>query len=844
MPSIGGSICGVKYEDVVTSINKTIEQNKATLSRSKVMLNLELDLGISPDEAEQIANAYYGAYRSFIKPLIRQENIKNTVEVKVTRDFFHSQANTPKMTETDWDAVEKIYEKAEKAKDANAISLAAKFENEAMAMIINKSGHSNDAAFSAWVYNRPLGSIAFVIKSWVSNQMETIFGKFTSKFFEGGTLDLKQMGDDYNNMAKLWMKYVYEGGNPISDHLKTETTLSTNVNLLQVKGWFSKSIKYFNDKISRAANMPDTLGIAGAAERHLYDLYKQYYYEGFKGQPNAKENSKIAATKAMQLMEKSQAETIAEALYRDLGMKLDKNDTEYKLTVEQIRREARDPYLNDKAMLLAAEDFYKQRMTVRSDVGFAKDGIMGLWAQLLGSVKDKFSSTNLGKSKVGQITNLNFFGFLNGANAWLEKVIELNPIYATTKILAGQVKVWGTQNNDLRNDIKRVQRKLISKQIVTATVLGSLQMMKYILEKRCKDGTIDNIPQSTIYGDHRYNICGKSIPIIMPPQLNMAHSFYSFLYDRVNPRTDTEKENFLLAGLKAFTAVAQETRMPNGFMGKINDYVNLYKDAKNDESREKISSKIWNLMAKQTTNFGSSFLFYPNRIVSEVGAFVNTSEAQQQLPQYGKNGKYGGLMNLIVNATSSSILNTIGVGDFIGNNITGKDYNAVDWQGREVGKIKNGYLWGDGIKYNKYDAILTDMQMPLPYIKRDATVIVKTTEKEAPSIVSSKGINFKDVQTKYLSAEQFNNAYLGVAKFYKEWWDNNYNAVEKKFYHGTEIEQKAIKKDVESLHNETFIKYAINAAGTDKSVDAIYQIMKEKSKKSKELTESEKDTQK
>lgn len=832
--------CGLSYEKIVDII-KNARINK--MSKLDVTAELMAN-GLDYEEANEVANKYNSLYKNNVKKVQKKDFTNFSEQEKnVAKSYLDGVSSNLQMTQQDWDNVRDLYGKAKKAYDKGAKNLAASFSEKASLYIAERSSDLTGDVFSSFLHIKPLTSIGFLLNStqanlfqrWENSVVESIRSLFTK-----GYLDLRSLPAENRKFAYAYTKSLLGGAMPISDALETDVGKSpfrseyATLPQTGLKGWYYRALQTWNKIGGKLINTPDTFALVANSERHILQLYKEKYL----ADGDSIREATRKAYEAIALRDETTATSEVDALFTELGLeKFNKNGSttsEYNLAVQEARRSGRDTEIVDKAMLLSKNDLFKEIMTKPSELGFIQTGLPGMLARLLDAVKRGVFGDLNKAGKFKKLVAFNTFGYVNGSMAWLDKILEAHAGYALVKILAGQAQKKSVSDPEIIKDISRKQIQLIAKQFYVAAVLLALQGIKKILENTvCQGDSIDEIPQTKIINStHQFTLCGRTIPMFFAPQLKIAYSWWDTVATLVKGEGGEDDEVLDLA-FQPFIMAADESRWGETKFHKMMQYKTDLLESKNEVQKTETMGRMVKIGTDLGVNYANGFLPLPTRPLGEIGSLTNlakgnTVKQQDVILSTDSEGQYTNMFSTIAKSGKVSLYNAIGITDWMNSFGLKEGQEAIDYQGRKVGVLRNMYLVGDGVQYNKVDEMYALTGVKPPYLSRYMKVEDTDQPEKYKSILSNKGYELAVPKIQYLTNDEFAAAARGTARFYKEWWEENYDKVKEKYLSENDDDKKFIIKDVEKISDVANLsKKVIDAIDGGKTTeDDIYTYLK------------------
>lgn len=835
--------CGLSYEKIV-DILKNARLNK----QSKLDVTAELmTQGLDYEEANEVANKYYSLYKENVKKVNKKDFTNFSEQEKnVAKAYLDGVSTNLEMTQQDWDNIQDLYDKAKKAYDKGAKNLAASYAEKASLYIAERSSDLTGEVFTAFLHIKPLTSVGFLINSIQSNayqRWENSFVESIRTLFTHGYLDFRSLPAENKKFAYAYTKSLLGGAMPVSDALETDIGKSpfrpeySKLSQSGFKGWYYKALQTWNKFGGKLINTPDTFALVANSERHTLQLYKEkYLQEG----DSIKEATK-KAYEAITLKDEAAARSEIDDLFTDLEIeKLNKsgNETsEYKLAVQEARRSNRETDIVDKAMLLSKNDLFKEVMTKPSDLGFIQTGLPGYLARGLDAIRKATLGDIHKAGTIRRVIAFNTFGYVNGAAAYLDKVLEAHAGYAAVKIIMGQIKKKGVTDPQIIADITRKQNQLVAKQFFVATSLLALQAVKKILEETiCKGEGVDEIPKTQIVNSsHQFTICGRTIPMFFAPQLKIAYAWWDTIGSLVKGE-GAEDEDIMSLAFQPFIMAADESRWGETKFSKLMGNIRSIRDANNEVQKTEIIGKSVKIGTDLALNYVNGFLPFPTRPIQEVGSGVNLlakgNDVKQQdvVLSTDSKGQYTNMFNTIAKNGKVSLYNAIGITDWMNAFGIKEGLEAIDYQGRKIGTLRNMYLVGDGVQYNKVDEMYALTAVKPPYLSR--YLKPESTDGEVEiheSILSAGGYKRNIDKLQYLTNDEFSVAAKATAKFYKEWWDTNYDKVKENYLKGG-ADKDFIIEDVKKISDVANLSKKVIAAieSGQTTEDGIYSYLVKK----------------
>lgn len=776
--------CGLSFERTLDIIKNNVLTGGYN-GRAEVMKGLLAD-GFSYEEAKTVADVYFQIYRR-LSPDVKNTNPNILLSAKeklakkinnVAVDYLNGNLQGFEMTDDDIQALEKIYEKADKAETP---TLKETFNEEA-AVFVQRflPGYSNEL-FKSSIYARPLLSAVFFAKSLTSNLHAQVERSIANSLWDGKRVDFTWL-KGFSDLANRSMANVFKGGLPATSLYQSEANFGSSKGRLEefsmkgteadtgvIKSGYFKAMKLMTKWSNRFNAAPDTRGIFSNAERHFYQLLKEQYRE--EGMSNR--DAQQAAFKAMELDDIAESERMATAKFNELGLPTHsdngKQTSQFKVAVSEYMRRSRDGETWAKALQLSKNDFWKKNMTVASELGFGDYGLFGLKAQALAGLRDKLEKHN--KTKALSAFNLYAFGFLNGASNFAEDALERVPLYALVKLSFLQARKGKVNDSELFNDIARRQKDIIVKNITTSLFF---MVAKYMEKIACPDYAGKQGTSAVSEGRTQIGPCG--IPVLVPPQMLATYKFYKI----IDEATDND-EDFATTSLNVLPVLIQANEIGlGGAIDKLGTNMTnaaLAKSQGNDiRAGEQTYKAVANVL-KMGADVANSFLPLPSRLTSEVATGIQRSrgivQKQQDLPfAIDEAGNNKGVLAFLGKSTVASMGNVTGISEcIIAANGAGKPY-AVDWLGRKVVQFRGSDIVGSGIQYTAADDILATAGVRTPYMDRLAKVSVDESKSKVVGF-SGKAIPKETKVLRYMTDEEYFNASQALGEFNKLYFEKN-----------------------------------------------------------------------
>lgn len=790
--------CGLSYDHIVDIIKEKVMGGTYN-SRQELMDAMVAD-GFNYNEAKAIADFYYKIYKRLsINKQVKAPNIALTGKARLDKkirnlaiDYLNGQVGAFTMTDQDFDHLEEIYKKEEAA---DTPTLKAKYADEAAVFIQQfMPGYTNEL-FRSFVYAKPLLSSVFFIKSVVSNLWGQVERSLFNTMWDGRKMDFSRL-NKFNDLANASFKNVIKGGIPAATLFQAESGFDptrgrveefgiagTAADAGKVKATYYRAINFLSKWSNRFNAAPDTRGIFHNAERHFYQLSKEYYRSIYEEQGLTKKDADEAASQdAMRDMELDDINTstqLAEAKFTELGLEAYKDGkptSEFQVAVAEYRRRGREEDRWKKALQLSKNDFWKKNMMLKSELGFGDTGIFGLKAQLLVRFRDYLEQKQANKSdSVGQKAmtafNLSAFGFLNGAANFAEDALERVPLYAAVKLGFLEHKKGEISDEQIQNDLLRRQKDIIAKNIVTAGFFLTGKMLEKII---CPEQSERETASQISEGRTQIGIC--QIPSIVPPQMLATYKWY-----RIIGAASKNDDEFFATLLNMWPVLVQSNNVGlGGAADKVSTSIGKYAQAKiqgNETVAGEEKQKIVNTAIEYGVGVGNSFLPIPSRAISEVSVTAQRlrgiTQPQQPLPfaidEEGNRLNFGKSFGKIA---IHAMGNVTGINDIslaaIGAN---KEY-AVDWLGRKVVQFRGSDITGSGIQYDTADDIIAEAGVKAPYVYRLTKV---QAEEDYVNRRKELGINITEVESKqrYLTDKEYFNISEALGQFNKDYFDEN-----------------------------------------------------------------------
>jgi hypothetical protein len=779
--------CGISHNSIVNAIKNSIANAKTNgekFNKNHVVEEL-IKEGLSPIESNEIAKLYYSAYKSEMVTAIKKSDVIKSDKqfVKDATKVIEGVIPNP-INEQNEKKIRELYDKAKVAREAGAKTDANRYELEANEFIVSLNPDvAREMSFSTFMYTSPLLTPRFAVSSYTANAIQSLNTSLRLLLNKGYMkLDFKGL----KNHARLTAKDILTGNGISAMDVRESEEGSLTVRGERVEA--PTKLASFRNVISRIGkkiiDTPDTLGI-------LLNAEKWYGALSLRNKLDAGLSIKEAVAKVqeeMSLRDINEAEAEVDEYFKKIGEDVNakgfKNSLRYRIAVEEVRRSNRDAEIADRAFLKSSKAFYKERMTKETKLGFGDTGLFGMYARIAGEMRDNLRAKaeanakagNLKSSSLQNALSLKLFGFLSGSSAFIERSLELIPIYGAIKIGALQYKKGSAVDKIVKEDIKDRQMEILTNNISAMLYFTGLQLIKAIAESNCEEySKVNALPN--IESKYRTTICGKAVPLLaIPPQYELAFGFYNYFLNKKEITPD------MYDVLGAFTSIFQMSRWgsdaPSSKLAKLIDDASLAKQRGDEFSSSEYTAKALKVGFAIATDYATTSIGLPTPTVKNIANLVDYKGEQYDIiTPVGvsiKSSPTEFFLKSTVNAAAYSLANAVGIQ---GANIYNENKNlpALDWQGRPIYTLQAGYFVGDGVQYNKIDNLLAQNEVSPPYldpykeyeIKGKSTIIYK---KDA---LGKTKIEHKDVA--YLNKEQFEAVQGAMIEYNQKWFEKHYD---------------------------------------------------------------------
>lgn len=850
--------CGLSTAQIVDIIKNRV-RDKGYADRQAIMDGLKAD-NYTYEEAKAVTDFYFKIYNRLaenkkIKGTGTQLSHKDRLDKKVRNlavDYLNGSTGAFAMTDADFDHLEELYKKEESAETP---TLKAKYADEATVFVQKFLPSYTNELFRSFVYAKPLLSGVFWIKSFLSNFARQI-ERGVQNVWDGKKFDFTGFGDFYkkaddktfkNDLANASGLNTLQGGIPAATLYQSESGFDPTRGRVEEHGIagtaadtnkFKSNYYKFINLLSRFSNRGnasfDTRGIFHNAERHFYQLSKEFYRHDYAEQliNNIAASQNVPASEVklsdankqaiedaatqqalddMALKDEVESTKMAEAKFKELGLEAYKANgkptNEFKVAVAEYQRLGREETRWKDAMQLAKDDFWKKNMMLPSRLGFGDYGLFGLKTQLLVRLRDHLERKFKG-NKIASAFNLSAFGFLNGAANFAEDALERFAPYAAIKyaflkskqkdsFISNLFGLTPDQEWQFQNDVLRRQRDLVTKNITTAAFFMFARMLEKFV---CGDRESKETSAQISEGRTQIGICG--IPALVPPQMMATYKMY-----RLIENAAVNDEEFVQLALHAWPVMMQSNNIGlGGAADKIGTQSLNYAQAlaKGDQVRAgEEKQKMVNTAIDYGVGVGNSFLPIPSRALSEVGVLgqrlQGQTQRQQNLPfAIDETGHRLGIWKTLGKVSVSSIGNVTGIQDMamaaIGSN---REY-ALDWMGRKVIQFRGSDIFGSGIKYEAADDIITTAGVKAPYVYRLTKVTDKEGKEKYRRLLGIDVTEKEDTQ-RYLTDNEYYNVSEALGSFNDKYFSKN----EAKLTKLIQKDKEVARKFIESIFTST-----------------------------------------
>lgn len=768
--------CNFSTEEVFKLIKESIAANNGKVRRSDMLSYLLTKSGngqgMSYADATDITDFYFNTVRRKFVSNINAASRLSNLQKTLAKEYFEN--NQVPISDTELQGLEKIWEQADKALTPTEKS---RYNEYAQNIIEQKDKDYNNRIVESLIWIKPLFSIAFTAASIRSNLARISFRGLAEAVSKNG-IDFNVLKKSFSidNQSRLGALETLKGTVPVTNIINFDTheEALSRVEEFHVKPTSKLKAFYLNSGKgvarygARAMNSIDVLGTIGNANKIYYSLYKNKLQAD---NPTwSKDQVEAAAYQHTYETNKVLATQRAIDMFNSLGVlgKGVKEDaafmktSRFKLAVEEMSKMDRDEQLMKKSYQYAKEDFWKKRMTVKSDLGFGDTGISGIAAQFAqgasSTINNILSSGKLSfkdekkKTLVGSVIKQRMFGFLNGAAAFTEDKLEHFLPYGLLKAGILQ-KQKGSVNEELLAEIQRRQKDMILKGalgIVNAALLvGIKAAIENIVCDDLKDQHFDlgnKFNQGTAF-----SICGHPLPIVISQQGAIMYETWNAMTEGMGDAGDF------------FSFVLEEVLGNNRFMqpsvfsqiADNNKKIAQYEENNNTAAADKEKKKRYEKISDAIASFVNSFSPLPDRLIKEIKVTAQPITGQGESQKYMADG--------LLDQFRHSFVNAMGLSDFT--QMLGAGKPVYDYLDRKVWERTGSTVYGGGIKYDNVDGMLARLNIRPPYTDR-LTQVTSDVKKSNGEKVTIK---------RYLSDDEFYNLSKAKSELTKEYFDKNYD---------------------------------------------------------------------
>lgn len=447
----------------------------------------------------------------------------------------------------------------------------------------------------------------------------------------------------------------------------------------------------------------------------------------------------------------------------DTDYQINRNSPRFKRSVFEMQRQGRNMAALEAAEKTAIHDFFKNPMGVYKDVRsgvpnyleIPNQGIFGgvaagtrIFADFimpaLSNTMVKIFASNASPQKQEQFQTLfrvGFFGFVNGANAYAENLLEYSPYgllkYGMMKaFLAKSDKEMLTEAEKMFYDQRLTD--LIAKPTITFLATGLVFALKMAAEESglC-DGSTEPSLEDVKNGN--FVICGRRIPSWMFGMGRTWLGLYNWMLHNDKGRGSIALLAFLSGGRYADRTTG----------GLLNEY--LYAQSadqaqgKLDVAKKLMVQSITDVLALHLPGkglIGSNSLFFPDK------------EVEPTLESWPQIFKWSTLQSI---GMKEAVLSATG------------EYNVVDYFGRQVLNNPLKYQIGDGIKYDKYDDLINKLSL-------DGKDLYNGRYRKLFSDESA--YSQMNYMPRFMTEKEFHHVQKATGELFREFMERNYETLQ------------------------------------------------------------------
>lgn len=690
-----------------------------------------------------------------------KDNVHNLVKLKTQ--------NIP--SDADIARIESIYEKLDNVKSR---SERAKLLEDAKNIEDRWKDGYNNSIISSFAYLQPLFSMDFTMKTIRAN-VPKAFSRAIKEVFQGkGGIDLTPLAMFFNMKGRGNKAFdVLTGG------VASETTLSlergdvvsrsfeygsnNGKNIYKPFAWISKWS-------ARMMNTVDAFGLTTSEKLITYTEIKNDIIDTWRAQNKNYTRDELQAEIAKRMYRSDVAQIETEL--KDQFIALDaipkdvsdadwnefKKTRRYKLAFEELRTDTEydDITLKERAERFSKRDFWKTKMTEKSDLGIGDTGVFGAWAQMIGGAKKGITGT-MGNGILASQLSVSMFGYINGSNAFREDRVEKFLPYAMIKAMFLKKKIGDLKKNgedinaDTIKDAKRLQKDLLVGASWATIQLAALKPLIEIAYEAVFDDDDDDEDEWLTYNKRPIkeigkgiSVGGRRIPIAMSEQ-------NGFLIDLINIGNAEGKwdEKLWWGFQSSLSNYYQNTNSYDLAQGLFNSAT------KSELVKDRKEIGFQKALAKTLADNAFGITPLPRTMIKETGSiFANEKLLEKQINQKGVTG--------IVTSLMYQSQKSLGIADlaFIGLNTNKK---VRDYQGRQVYNFTHADVIGDQVKINEVDMVYMNAGKELPYSYYHKHSL-KAKEPKSDS---------EEYETRYLTYDEYVDVESAKSLVRKEIYNDN-----------------------------------------------------------------------
>lgn len=751
---------------------------------------------LSQQDAQDIVDEYYGTYQRFFNE-IGKKRLNRFREI--INDFMAPAMGTGSSTQLiPPDMVAVMLRDIDKAYLLDGSARERQLEKVNDLFLRTTSDTYNTDKVAASVYLLPLLSVRFFLAVLTSNGSVMLQRGLLNRFQNGWPKDAAEdeTGSAIEYMRKNFVD-VFKGG--ISQKTVTEAEVDMKMNARPeefainktgsaVKDGFLNMARLTAKMSARVNNAFDSAGMSYSTEIWLYNVLKasvtkRLKARGLKINKSVKRQIEAEVFKAMyppNAVKEAVQET--EKMYVDAGFilkdsgpntdtEINRNSAQFKRSVMDVQRRSWNKRevtqvevfskgktygvgigmaaATQMANRFAAIDFFKQPMQIRKDMSgyeMFDRGIGGVLASLAKPISTlihkSMSSVAKGSGVPERYANLmadkatlQAVGYINGANAFIEQILELTP-YGFIK--AGMLQLTTKDSSE-----DAVYAALRTRDVFAKAIYGTVMaavfygITKAIQEMLCdSDQYQGNVSNRSANEGKGFVMCGYEIPV-------WAAGMQGPMVGFINLMLNNEK-NISIESVTAFLNLIGFRYSQPGMVESASKYMS----AKNEFEEQSALRSIMKIGADEMAKLTFGTLPIPSRLIAEGTQLFKIDS--QVAPE----------MSTVPQYLRWSFLQTIGLKEQMMD--ASGDNPVFDYRGREVLSSWMKFNVSDGIRYDKVDQFFSSLEIEPKLIYNSRYRILNID-------------NDGEIEKRYPTAEEYSESQRVIGELLNDYLVNNYD---------------------------------------------------------------------